>query len=102
MTDTVKRFFQNENGQYVVIQWPNGPAYLSMASAILSRLSRGTNAHRLFNYTTFGTIFLWSYLEITQGESPFRRTWGAGVMAWLLGTTASRSQGMAFPGSQSV
>lgn len=91
MTGTAKRFFQDENGRYVVMQWPNGPAYLSMASAVLARISRGTGSHQLFEYTTFGAMFLWSYLEITQGESPFRRVLGAGVMAWLLGTTAARA-----------
>ncbi len=90
MTGIVKRFFQDENGRYVIMQWPNGPAYLSAASVVLSRITRGTDAHRLFEYTTFGTIFLWSYLEITQGDSPFRRTLGAVVMAGLLGTTATR------------
>lgn len=91
MTDTVKRFFQDDNGRYVVAQWPNGPAYLAFASALQTRMTVGSNAHRLFQYTTFGAIFLWSYLEITRGESPFRRSVGASVMAWLLGTTASRA-----------
>jgi hypothetical protein len=91
MTDSLKRFFQDENGQYVVAQWPNVPAYLAFASLLLTRMSAGTDLYRLFERITFGTIFLWSYLEITQGESPFRRVLGAGVMTWLLGTTAARA-----------
>jgi hypothetical protein len=91
MTNSLKRFFQNENGRYVVAQWPNVPAYLAFGSLLLTRMSAGTDLYRLFERITFGTIFLWSYLEITQGESPFRRVLGAGVMTWLLGTTAARA-----------
>ena len=91
MARTLKRFFQDDNGRYVVMQWPNGPAYMSFASVLLKRMTVGTSQHRLFEYTTFGTIFLWSWLEVTQGESPLRRAVGASVMAWLLGTTAARA-----------
>lgn len=60
-----------------------------MASALVARLEVGANAHQLFELTTFGFIFHWAYLEITQGESPFRRVLGAGVMVWLLATTTA-------------
>ncbi len=89
MPNFLKRFFQDDNGEYVVAQWPNLPVYMIMASSLLSRLNIGSAAHRLFELTTFGSIFLWAYLEITQGNSPFRRVLGAGVMVWLLATTTA-------------
>ena len=89
MTNAVKRFLQDDSGRYVVAQWPNLPLYIIMASGLLSRLDVGANAHQLFEHTTFGFIFHWAYLEITQGESPFRRVLGAGVMVWLPTTTTA-------------
>ena len=89
MLNLFKRFFQDENGNYVIAQWPNLPVYLIMASSLLSRMNLGSDAHRLLQLTTFGSIFLWAFLEITQGDSPFRRVLGAGVMVWLLATTTA-------------
>lgn len=88
MTNMFKRFFQDDKGRYVVVQWPNAPVYMILASSLLSRMDLGSDAQRLFELTTFGSIFLWAFLEITQGESTFRRVLGAGVMVWLLGTTS--------------
>lgn len=89
MFNLLKRFFQDDKGDYVIVQWPNLPVYMIMASSLLSRMNLGSDAHRLFQLTTFGSIFLWAFLEITQGDSPFRRVLGAGVMVWLLATTTA-------------
>lgn len=40
--------------------------------------------HDLFAALAFGTIFMWSWMEIRSGVSPFRRVLGAGVMAAAL------------------
>lgn len=90
MANMVQRFFQNDKGEYVVAQWPNAPVFMIMASSLLTRMSLAPDTHRLFQLTTFGLIFLWAYLEITAGDSPFRRVLGAGVMVWLLATTTAR------------
>lgn len=87
MIQVTKRFFQDDKGNYVIAQWPNLPLYMIGVSALLSRAGFGQDITRLFQLTTFGSIFLWAYLEITQGDAPFRRVLGAAAMIWLLGTT---------------
>lgn len=84
-----KLLFQDNTGKYIVGQPPNIPVYLIIGSFLLSQLTQHLPIHRLFETTLSGSIFLWSYLEITYGESLFRRILGGLVMLLLLGRSIS-------------
>jgi len=76
----IKQFFTNKDGQYKIIIWPNPPLYLWLVSALIASFSQG-NIQAGFSSIAAASIFAWAYLEITDGESPFRRFLGIVVMA---------------------
>lgn len=76
----IKNFFTGKDGKYVVFQWPNPPLYLWLVSALIASFSQG-NIQAGFSSIAAASIFAWAYLEITDGESPFRRLLGIIVMA---------------------
>lgn len=77
---TCSRFFRDRNGKIVLGQFPNVPLLgwlvFVVAAAILPSgiLSRG------FAGLAGAFLFVWAYLEITQGVTMFRRVLGAIVL----------------------
>lgn len=80
----LKWFFQDKDGKYAVVALPNLPLALIIISFIMTTLVHDGPVYNLFNMVQHGAVFLWSYLEIRYGESPFRRVLGAVVMAIFL------------------
>lgn len=79
----VARFFTNsDTGKLAVVQWPNLPLSIFLAATGVRFLSHpeGTAGTAV---TVVGgvAILVWSLLEITRGDSPFRRVLGAAVLA---------------------
>jgi hypothetical protein len=77
----LSKFFKDKNGRPVILQRPN---MLIILWAGLSGLSKVANAQISGGISSFATILLiiWAYLEITDGNSVFRRVLGTVVMAF--------------------
>lgn len=69
-------FFQDHTGKYVIGQSPNVPIYIMLGSAILQAILGASQVGMMIRTICIAALFLWSYLEIRYGESPFRRLLG--------------------------
>lgn len=76
--------FKDRKGRIVIWQWPNVPvlawAILGIASHVLARGKLQTVAQELSR----AFLFVWAYLEITDGVSYFRRMLGTVVLVALI------------------
>jgi hypothetical protein len=77
------RFFQNQDGDWKIVQSPN-------LLLLLWLLVMGSNAlffNREQNQLAVLSgmlLFAWSYDELRQGESPFRKTLGGVVLLAII------------------
>ncbi len=86
----LKWFFQDKTDKYVIGAPPNSPLLIVVISYLMTLIFESGPWNQLFAAVQHGAIFLWSYLEIRYGESPFRRVLGAIIMVvFLYGATAS-------------
>jgi hypothetical protein len=83
MNSTLRRFVSDSRGRMVIAQRPNAPiigwAVLLGASALVDEPMKPA-----LRFVSHAFLFTWGYLELTQGDSPFRRTLGGGVLAYLV------------------
>ena len=84
----LSRFFRNpRTGDVVVAQWPNLPLWIFIA-ATATRLLFHPHGSAGVVISAVATLSLavWAGLEITRGDSPFRRVLGGVVLlATVLG-----------------
>jgi hypothetical protein len=85
MTTTLKDFFSDSRGRVVIAQRPNVPIVGWAVLLVASLLIRGPLGAVLRFFST-AFLFTWAYLELTQGDSPFRRTLGGAVLLYLVVT----------------
>lgn len=77
----VRRFFTNpDTGEIVIAQRPNALMQAHLASRSASRLAPGAPPTQALSAVATGTLVIWALLELTDGDSPFRRTVGAAVL----------------------
>lgn len=70
--------FQDDQGNFVIAQPPNAPLILALAFYLLQFVTTGT----LFHLSLWGyriVLLCWAALEITSGDSPFRKILGLTV-----------------------
>ncbi|MGY3264480.1 hypothetical protein [Lysobacter sp. HA35] len=90
MSSALRRFFSDEHGRLVIVQRPNLPITLWALFAVLAFAMRGSRWHDVAAFIASGFLFAWAWLELTDGDSPFRRVLGAAV---LVGMVALRIPG---------
>lgn len=75
-------FFKDKQGKIVIFQTPNPPLLGWLIFTILNFLwyADHPKIHYLFDMLSFGFIFTWAWLEITDGANYFRRTLGLVVL----------------------
>lgn len=76
------RFFRDRDGHLVLWQFPNLPLLVGLAATAARSLLEG-RAHRFVDLLAFGALFVWAWLEIFEGVTPFRRLLGAVVLVGL-------------------
>ncbi len=73
-------FFKNKDGKWAVIQFPNfllmAWLFLTLALLLIGESNLKDNIHQLSS----ALLFAWAYLEVTKGDSPFRRLLGGVVL----------------------
>lgn len=75
-TAGIDQFFRNKDGKLVLAQFPN---ILISVWIVLFGVNFFMNDQRITTVQSL-VLFAWAYLEVTQGESYFRRTLG-GIVA---------------------
>jgi len=79
--DLLTKFFKDGTGKIVIWQTPNAPLIGWAVSSALAHILPSDGWQLLAGYVSFGFIFTWAWLELTQGSSYFRRVLGAVVLA---------------------
>ncbi len=84
--DSVKKFFQNEKGEYVITQRPNWPIIIwALTQSIILFTSFSDNF--FVQIVNFIAITTWAVQEVLDGESPFRRSLGGVVLGFIIVTS---------------
>lgn len=73
----------DKNGRVVVWQWPNFPLYAWMVFGVASHLLSGGLRSGSATLSR-AALFIWAYLELTQGASYIRRILGLLVLGVLV------------------
>lgn len=83
---TLLDFFKDKQGRFVIAQAPNMPLIGWFIFTMLDLLWRSSppKIHSLFDILSFGFIFTWAWLEITDGVNYFRRTLGLFVLVIVI------------------
>jgi len=78
----IGKFFKNKNGKITIVQWPNIWVILWAGLTVLSKVADEELRTGIAVLATLSLVF-WAYLEITDGDSMFRRVLGATVMIFV-------------------
>lgn len=91
----VTTFFRNPaTGKLVVAQPPNPPLWVFLAAALAARVPGVPAAARGgLSFTARASLLVWAALEVTRGESPFRRVLGAVVGALTVASAVAALSG---------
>ncbi len=78
-------FFKNKNGDIIIWQSPNLLLYLWGLLKIITFTLANTQLKNGLRYTASAVLFSWAYLEITKGQSNFRKSLGVIVLLATVG-----------------
>ena len=79
-----ERFWKDDNGNVVLWQNPNLPLWSWFIAMILTHLLPYGRLNFAASLISFGALFTWAYLEITNGVNYFRRGVGLVVIIWII------------------
>ncbi len=77
-------FWKDKKGNLAIWQTPNIPLILWFVSMVLAQLLQNGHVKSGILFISGAALFTWAYLEITDGESYFRRLLGILVLMGLL------------------
>ncbi|GAB6197169.1 hypothetical protein [Lysobacter xanthus] len=81
---SLRRFVSGRDGRIVIAQWPNLPLSAWFACWVLARLLPASHARDGIAFLGTAFLFTWAWLEIVDGDSPFRRALGGVVAAAIV------------------
>lgn len=84
LKETWYRFVRDGKGRTVIWQWPNAPIIGWALFRLIGHFSNAGYLKNGFDFLGSAFLFVWAYLEITQGASYFRRLLGAIVLAFII------------------
>lgn len=76
-------FFTNAHGEQTIAQAPNAPVLGWTVFGIASRMALKEDNQRILRAVSIACLGLWAVLELTRGESGFRRTMGGLTLGWI-------------------
>lgn len=76
-------FFTNSRGEQTIAQAPNAPVLGWTIFGLASLLAQQDEHRRLLQTLSRVCLGLWAVLELTRGDSGFRRTMGGLTLGWL-------------------
>lgn len=77
-------FFKDRHGKVVLWQNPNLPLWAWLIATLLTHILPYGQLNFAASLVAFGSLFTWSYLEITSGVNNFRRSVGVIILLWLI------------------
>jgi len=77
---TIMKFFKDRDGRVVVWQTPNVPLVGWGLFIISTHILHTSSWQQFAGYMSFGFLFTWAWLEITDGANYFRRTLGLVIL----------------------
>ena len=83
-THGLRRFFSDRDGDLVIGQVPNIPIIGWLVLMVAAALTPDAEVSAVLSFFSAAFLFTWAYLELAQGDSPFRRVLGAGVLGYLV------------------
>ena len=84
------RFFRDNTGEIVVAQAPNIPLLVWIAATLLKLVFKTGQVKIALDILAFGSLLYWSFLEITEGATYFRRDLGVIVLITLMVSVIER------------
>jgi hypothetical protein len=84
------RMFRDNTGEIVVAQAPNIPILVWIAATLLKLVFKTGQVKIALDVLAFGSLLYWSFLEITQGATYFRRDLGVIVLIALMVSVIER------------
>ena len=84
------RFFRDNTGEIVVAQAPNIPILVWIGATLLKLVVKTGQVKIALDVLAFGSLLYWSFLEITQGATYFRRDLGVIVLIALMVSVIER------------
>ncbi len=72
----LKDYFKDKHGHIVVWQSPNPPLWAWIVTQALALILNDSTFKDGLGRLGTASLFVWAYLELTSGLSPFRRTMG--------------------------
>lgn len=70
------KFFANKRGEPVIWQWPNTLLWIWIALKVFILIVSDESLKTHVGNLSAAILFTWAYLEISEGESLFRRILG--------------------------
>ncbi|MFD1846131.1 hypothetical protein [Arthrobacter flavus] len=80
----LRRFFSDRDGNLVIGQFPNIPIIGWLVLMVAAALTPDPGVSAVLAFFSAAFLFTWAYLELAQGDSPFRRVLGAGALIYLV------------------
>ena len=79
-----KKLFLTKKGKVVIGQTPNLPIIFWFFFAVLSILIQNPLLNQKLLFFSRASLFIWAYLEITEGVNMFRKLLGVVGLAYLV------------------
>lgn len=76
-------FIRNDRGEQTVAQLPNAPIIGWALLGATSMMALEEKNRRALSAASTACLMLWAALEVTRGESGFRRMMGSLTLGWL-------------------
>jgi hypothetical protein len=83
--DLWDRVWRDQQGHYVVFQWPNIPLIAWAVLTCISVLTPSRSTASTFWWLASVALAIWALLEIFRGVNYFRRALGLFVLLMLIG-----------------
>lgn len=74
-------FFKDKNGQWAIAQFPNLLIMTWLLLSFIILIISDDDLKRSLQLLNGSVLFAWAYLEITKGDSSFRRLLGSVVLS---------------------
>ena len=82
------RWFHDEHGDLVLWQTPNLPIIVWFLARLLQVFVDSGPSARLLGAVSFGALFTWGWLELSDGDAYIRRLLGLIVLIVIVGARA--------------
>lgn len=77
---SVIKIFTDKQGNQIIFQRPNLPLVVWFITMLLAKVLPDERIGSILHLISFGALFTWCWLEISQGDSMFRKLLGGTII----------------------